>query len=63
VVINIDAITNQPSVRFFDLYFLGLRDRCLRLLCAGGFRREVVFLDFFLVTLIMMQHLFIVNYS
>jgi hypothetical protein len=50
VVINIDAIRNQPSVRLPGLYFTALRLRRLRLLCAGGFRREAVFLGFFLVT-------------
>jgi len=43
-------MTNQPIVRLPGLYFTALRLRRFRLFRAGGFRREVVFLDFFLVT-------------
>jgi hypothetical protein len=43
-------MTNQPSVRLPALYFTAPRVRRLRLFWAEGFRREVVFLDFFMVT-------------
>jgi hypothetical protein len=56
-------MTNQPTARLPGLYFTALRVRRLRLFRAEDFRREAVFLDFFLVTFFMMQHIFIVNYS
>jgi hypothetical protein len=43
-------MTNQPNARLFGLYILVLREPRLRLFRAEGFRLEVVFLDFFLVT-------------
>jgi hypothetical protein len=50
VAISSEAMTAQRNVCLVDLYFIALRGRRLRCFRAEALRREVVFVDFFLVT-------------